>query len=78
MPSSSDRQRELMTKWFGDMDLHGPLQLLLSHGFKETRGMIYPPCESHTINDIELECIDYLFQEWDFSYARTHPAAHSE
>lgn len=75
MPSSSDRQHKLMTKWFGSIDVYGPLQLLLSHGFQESRGIIVPPCESHTVSEIEEECIDFLFQEWDFCYARTNPPA---
>lgn len=76
MPSSSDRQHALMTKWFGSIDTHGPLRLLLSHGFEESRGIIVPPCDAHSVSEIEYECIDFLFQEWDFAYANPRTPAY--
>ena len=68
MPSSSDRQRDLMRKWFGSIDIFGPLNFLFSRGYKEKGGNIMPPVFSHSVSSEEWECIQFLFEEWDFSY----------
>ncbi len=77
MPSSSDRQRKLMRKWFGSIDLSGPLGLLLSHGFAERAGYISPPVPAHDVSEIESECIDFLFYEWDFAYGNSRLTANA-
>ena len=70
MPQALDEQRELMTKWFGDFDLAGPLVFLMSHGFTEHAGIIRPPVPSHRLSGDEAECLDFLFAEWDFGFER--------
>lgn len=73
MPSASNESHELMLKWFNHpVSDHGPMCLLMSHGFTEVRGMIYPPVPSHTVNYIEVECLRFLIHEWDYAYAHSN------
>lgn len=67
MPSSSDRQRDLMTKWFGNCDTSGPEAFLVSHGFELTRRWMWlPPVPAHNLSNDEKECIIFLIEEWDY------------
>jgi len=68
MPSAPTDLQDLMTRWFGSIDLYGPLALLHSHGYRERAGMIILPTPAHTVSHDEDKCIDFLFQEWDFGY----------
>jgi hypothetical protein len=77
MPSSSQRQHDLMNKWFGSIDICGPLDLLLSHGFIEKGGWITPPVPAHNVSEIESECLDFLFYEWDFCYGQSRPTTNA-
>jgi len=77
MPSATDDLYDQMLKWFGDSDIHGPLDFLKSHGFREHGGNIGPPTPAHTVSRDEYVCIDFLFQEWDFSYAGTRTTANA-
>lgn len=67
MPTASERQRELMRKWFGSIDLHGPSDFLLSRGYKIDNGWIIKPTPAHTWSQEELECADFLCNEWDYA-----------
>lgn len=67
MPTASDKDRDLITKWFGGIEDYPVLQFLESHGYTERRGMIYLPVPSHTISRDEWECIRFLAHEWDYS-----------
>jgi hypothetical protein len=68
MPTSSDRQRALMKKWFGDdIAEDGPMSLLESHGYVLTIDWSWElPTPGHYISDIEMECLHFLIDEWDF------------
>lgn len=77
MPQATEPQRDLMVKWFGDIDIYGPLQFLFSRGYTETGGMIKPPVPDHTVSREESECIDFLFGEWDFAYDDTRAPAYT-
>lgn len=68
MPTASDRQRNLMAKWFGDPIAEaGPIQFLESHGFVLLRNWHWQkPTPSYTVSSYEMECISFLFHEWDF------------
>jgi hypothetical protein len=68
MPQASRRQHELMEKWFGDpVSELGPCKLLEQRGYDLTRGYEWvKPTPSHTIHEIEWECIQFLIDEWDF------------
>jgi hypothetical protein len=67
MPSASDEQRALMTKWFGSCDTQGPEDLLRSHGWSLLPNWYWVlPTSSHTINKVEWECFTFLIDEWDY------------
>lgn len=68
MPMASDRQRELMFKWFGDhVSEAGPIKCLESRGYVLRRDWLWEkPTPSHTIHEIERECLQFLIDEWDF------------
>ncbi len=70
MPQASQKLRYLMQEWFGDpIDDAGPLNLLRSRGYVEFHNdMLRPPTPSHTVHEIEAECIQFLIDEWDFGY----------
>ena len=66
MPSASDEDRELMRRWFGSIEMSGPMEFLWSHGFTFTRDFLWKtPTPSHTVSKIELACIYFLCDEWD-------------
>ena len=67
MPSSSDAQRDLMTKWFGSVDTSGPMKFLESHGFILRRDWCWQkPVSAHKLSEDEIECVVFLIEEWDF------------
>ena len=71
MPQADDELREKMRKWFGSIDIHGPLALLESHGFVlGSAGVIYAPTQSHNLSLDEYACVDFLVEEWDYGYSR--------
>lgn len=69
MPQASDDLRATIIRWFGDMDVHGPLKLLESQGFVvDHTFMIFPPTPSHSSTHVQWDCVEYLITEWDFGY----------
>lgn len=70
MPTASDELRDKMGVLFqGEkIDCVGPLKFLLDRGFKEARGIIYPPNQDHQPTGDEWDCLMFLFHEWDFGY----------
>lgn len=74
MPQSSDEMREKMKARFGSIDITGPLTFLLNQGYSEWSGMITPPL-GHKETQDEADCIDFLFEEWDFAFMGTMPGA---
>jgi hypothetical protein len=69
MPQASDELRNLMKKWFGHpVNMDGPYKLLMSHGFTDEGGLLHPPVPSYQLSNIELECIWFLMDEWDYDY----------
>lgn len=70
MPQATDELRAVIFKLFGDeIDDGGPLAFLLSHGFTDVKGVIFPPTPAHNVSVDEMNCIEFLFQEWDYDYA---------
>lgn len=51
--------------WQDDADTWA---FLRSRGYSHNEGFISPPCDSHLVTDHEGEAIDYLCDEWDWSY----------
>jgi hypothetical protein len=72
MPQATNDLREKMIQRFGDIDISGPLDFLLSRGYTEQAGLIRGPA-NHISQADEWECIDFLFQEWDFAYTGDQP-----
>ena len=69
MPQAPEELRSKMAQWFGDIDCHGPLQFLKSHGYEERRnGLLWPPTPAHTMSNDERICVHFLIMEWDFDY----------
>jgi hypothetical protein len=69
MPTTTDDLRATMQDYFGDpIDDTGPLNFLFAHGYTDDRGMLLPPTPSHTVSEYEWNCIEFLFQEWDYAY----------
>ena len=70
MPSASPEQHTIMEKWFGDpIGDTGPIEFLKSHGFKLLKDWTWEkPTPGHTISCYELECINFLCDEWDFGW----------
>lgn len=69
MPQTSDEMRALMQKWFGEaIDDTWPLYFLLSRGWTEKGGMLFPPTSAHTCSDYEYACLLYLREEWDYDW----------
>lgn len=74
MPQATDEQRDQMKQWFGDeVSDAGAIELLLSHGFTESRGMWAKPTSAHTVSCYELECLNFLCDEWDYAYEEMKP-----
>lgn len=69
MPQASDRQRELMERWFGDsINMAGPYKFLRSHGYTEKGGLLIKPVSAHNVSRDEWQCIRFLVDEWDFGF----------
>jgi len=67
MPQASDELRDTITKWFGRIDDYAVIKFLESHGFTLTRDWFWiAPVPSHTISEIEFNCLRFLIDEWDF------------
>ena len=70
MPSAPKELQDKITARFGSIDVLGPLDFLKSRGFTERAGLIMPPSAEHKVSQDEGDCIDFLFQEWDFAYVQ--------
>lgn len=68
MPSADDASRAVMVKWFGDIDIVGPLAFLRARGWTERAGMLIKPTPAHTPSAYEWGCVAFLCDEWDFGY----------
>lgn len=69
MPQATDELRDLMRRWFGDIDELGPARVLLSRGWTENRyGVWSPPVLHHTAGEIEWACLRFLRDEWDYDW----------
>lgn len=67
MPQASERDRQRMIKWFGNISDHGPTELLYSRGYSLTPQHEWvTPVPAHTLHPIEVACIMFLIDEWDF------------
>ena len=63
MPPAS---AELRAKFPGSMEQ--ALSELLAAGYREDAGDIKPPSADHQMTEREGDAIDYLTDEWDFTY----------
>jgi hypothetical protein len=70
MPSAPKELQDKIAARFGSIDLLGPLDFLKSRGFTEKSGLIMPPDAGYQVDEEEGDCIDFLFQEWDFAYGK--------
>lgn len=70
MTTSSEELRAKMRAWFDDIDAGWPLAFLISHGYTCIGGVIRPPTFSHNVSSDEDDCIQFLFEEWDFEFRR--------
>lgn len=69
MPTATDELRERMEELFGDpIDMAGPYKYLRDLGYTEVGGMLIKPSLEHVPTETELECIDFLFHEWDYAF----------
>lgn len=68
MPSASEPLRNLMIKWFDTLLDGSPYQFLISRGYTEKSGMIYPPVKHHMPNREEYACLRFLVDEWDYDF----------
>lgn len=68
MPQASDEDRENMRRRFGSIDLTGPQDFLLAHGYSIRHGWITLPSPLHRVTEAEGECIDFLCDEWDYCF----------
>lgn len=68
MPTAPDEQRAIIRRWFGDdIDSHGPEQFLRSHGYVLRRDWTWElPTPAHTPSCYEMECMLFLYFEWDY------------
>lgn len=66
MPQASEKQRQLMTRWFGSIGDGGPEAFLLSHGYTCLKWRWYKPTRYHVPTCAEMECISFLINEWDY------------
>lgn len=69
MPSASPELRARMQKRFGDpISDMGPMQFLESRGYALTRDWCWskPGLVLAEVPEDELECIQFLADEWDF------------
>lgn len=73
MPQATDELREEMNKLFGDsISDVGPRTYLLCRGFTEKSGLIQHPTKRWPdFNIIEMNCIQFLCDEWDYAFEET-------
>lgn len=68
MPQATDELRQRMLERFGSaIDDYKPWSFLRERGYTENRFRINWP--SHTPTEEELECINFLCDEWDWDFA---------
>ncbi len=68
MPQASDELRSTMTQRFGDIGTAGPEEFLRSRGWTLTPSWDWVKANATfaTIPPDELECIEFLCDEWDY------------
>lgn len=68
MPQATDALRKRMEDRFGDpIDDYAPWKFLADRGYTSSHFVIRPP-DGHAVTEEEGECIDFLCDEWDWSY----------
>lgn len=69
MPSTDNRTRTLMHRWFGYEADKGAEALLMAQGFTLDREWCWrKPTPAHTCTEIQRMCLKYLTEEWDHGY----------
>lgn len=69
MPQASNEDREKMNEYFGDpIDDGPPSTFLISLGYTESRGWWSKPAKDHQPTQKELDCLNFLCDEWDHAY----------
>jgi hypothetical protein len=72
MPQASDEMRALMDQWFGDpISDAGPMEFLIDQGYADRGGMIVKPNPDHAVTEREWKCIEFMCDEWDYSFDPT-------
>ena len=67
MPEATERLREAMRSRFGTIDAGPPQRYLEERGFVLLPNWCWEaPSLKHPLTDNEEECLEFLFQEWDF------------
>jgi hypothetical protein len=68
MPQASDYLRARMLERFGDaIDDQKPWKFLEDRGYTSPHFIIRPPL-GHAVTEDESECIDFLYDEWDWDF----------
>ncbi len=75
MPTASPELRDAMERRFGDsVGDSGPMGFLKDRGYKLGRDWCWRrPTPDHLAADDEIECIEFLFEEWDFGGITERP-----
>lgn len=76
MPQATDDSRNMMVVYFGKdayCDLYAPLQFLKENGWTDREGWLFSPNREITLK--EWDCVDFLCDEWDFSFDASKSAA---
>jgi hypothetical protein len=69
MPQASDELREKMFQRFGDaIDDFRPTRFLIERGYREHGGLWRRPSLDHVATADEIECLQFLHDEWDHDY----------
>jgi len=71
MPTANNELRADMERYFGSIDLHGPLQFLKNSDWREEKGFLLTMKPPQEISRKEWDCVNFLIQEWDFDYGDT-------
>jgi hypothetical protein len=70
MPQASEELRAKMEEYFGDpIDTAGPIKFLIDAGYDLTNDFMWQPKlekRASGSTEKELECINFLIDEWDF------------
>jgi hypothetical protein len=70
MPQASTALRARMKERFGsEVDDVKPWAWLKSQGFTEHRFLIFPPRPDYHPTSDEIECVQFMLDEWDWGYA---------